>query len=57
MTRQFSEAPQVLVNHPFGNPNVYQAALGLHLQGCLASFAIYGPWARRAWTPSRNLST
>jgi starch synthase len=45
MTRQFSGTPQVLVSHPFGNPNAYQAALGLHLHGCLASFAtcIYAP--------------
>jgi alpha-maltose-1-phosphate synthase len=38
--------PQVLVSHPFGNPNAYQVARGLQLNGCLASFAtcIYAPW-------------
>ncbi len=38
--------PQVLVSHPFGNPNAYQVARGLHLKGCLVSFAtcIYAPW-------------
>ncbi|HEY1754062.1 MAG TPA: glycosyltransferase family 4 protein [Bryobacteraceae bacterium] len=38
--------PQVLVSHPFGNPNAYQAARGLHLRGSLAGFAtcIYAPW-------------
>ncbi len=37
--------PRVLVSHPFGNPNAYQVARGLHLKGCLASFAtcIYAP--------------
>jgi glycosyltransferase involved in cell wall biosynthesis len=37
--------PQVLVSHPFGNPNAYQVARGLHVEGCLANFAtcIYAP--------------
>ena len=37
--------PQVLVSHPFGNPNAYQVARGLHLKGCLSSFAtcLYAP--------------
>jgi starch synthase len=37
--------PQVLVSHPFGNPNSYQVARGLHLKGCLTNFAtcLYAP--------------
>jgi hypothetical protein len=38
--------PQVLVSHPFGNPNAYQVARGLYLKGCLSGFAtcLYAPW-------------
>jgi starch synthase len=55
--------PQVLVSHPFGNPNAYQVARGLHLRGCLSGFAtcIYAPWGTSFRSdeslPKRNVQT
>ncbi len=55
--------PQVLVSHPFGNPNAYQVARGLHLKGCLSSFAtcIYAPWGTSfrsdQYLPKANVHT
>ena len=55
--------PRVLVSHPFGNPNAYQVARGLHLKGCLASFAtcIYAPWGTSfrsdQFLPKANVQT